>query len=267
MSELQLDLFLEAPPPPPPPRGPDRFAARLVELGLVGSEWLLQNNRTLSPKGPVPVPGRLFRFPLEWVDRDRLGNNAEESILLLNHPLIGDHPFVRQTAELIGEPIVWADFDEFGRDRGAMWRFFHALDLATDELMLHLIDNPQYTDSDGVLSGIAIGLRHGNLQPKFARTIASAFGLEEPADRSESALSAGVIRPDPIFLSNDGKPIKNPRWGMNDGHGGDLAPGALTWAILHGLEAGYFGLDKSKHLTMKPAGCERLGFSVMGEKL
>lgn len=259
--EFQLDLFEAPPPPPPEPRPADAMVELLESKGL-GNGWLLANNRTLGGWGECKeIPSRLFQFPIEFVERDRLGSDF--SVLYLNHELIGEHPLVQRVQELIGQAIPWCPVDEFGRDRGAKWRYFHALDLATNDRFSILMDSLEYTDADAMAGGMDYALRYGHLSPGRARTALITMGLEEPADRSAAALDAGVLNPSPIYMDDKGKPTKKPRFGMNAGGRRDQFPAhALTWAFLHGLEDGWFTHDRAGFLTMTPAGIERLGVEL-----
>lgn len=261
-AEFQLDLFEAAPPPPPAPPPADAMIELLIEKGLAHSSGLLNINRTLGDYGTAPeIPSRLFQFPIEFVERGRLG--SEFSVLYLNHELIGGHPYVQRVQELIGQTIPWCPVDEFGRDRGAKWRYFHALDLATNDRFSILMDSLEYTDADAMAGGMSYALQYGHLSPGRARTAMVTMGLEEPADRSAASLDAGVINPSPIYMDNNGKPTKKPRFGMNAGGRRDQFPDhAMTWAFLHGLEDGWFTHDRSGFLTLTPAGIERLGVEL-----
>jgi hypothetical protein len=253
----QLDLFAEL---PQRGRGDDPIAEFLCDAGFAANQYLLEANRTLGDWGQAPdTPSRLFKFPVEFMagDRRRDGRSA----VLLNHPLIGDHPLVLRLAHCLGRPVPWEPTDEFGRDRGATWRYFHAIDLLGAGLPDLLLETRQFTDPTAVSSGVSYALRYrAKLTTARARDVMLAFGHTEPADRSAAALDAGVISPDPMWCNESGKVTKTPRFGMNEGIVATrkLGKEAVTWAILHGLEDGWFTHTRSGYLTMTPKGIDRL---------
>jgi hypothetical protein len=283
--EQQLEFFaLEAlvppPPPAPEPKGPDSFTQRLLDTGLwTGSTWLLENNRTLddwrldrSSWGKWNLPSRAFRFPIEYFAPGRLESDA---CLSLNHPDLSEHPWVKVVEDKLGERIPFLAEDEFGRDRGAKWRYFHALDLATDDLFLSLIDECNFTEDAEAAAGASYGVRYGALSPNHARVLLTFFGHEEPEDRSAAALEGRIVNPSPMWVDDNGSPTKAPRFGMNDG-GWWKGSSAFTtadraWAWVHGLEDGWFKFPRQRarkdghggvgFITLTPEGLERMGFS------
>lgn len=244
------------------------MVAKILAAKLGANAWQLSNNRTLGDWSQSPgIPSRLFMFPIEFVEPQR---NKGKAAVYLNHPLIGSHPLVARVQEAIGQPVEWEPYDEFGRDRGSKWRYFHALDLFTADHYQILLDTAEFTDPDAVASGADYALRYNHISPGRARTVMLAFGIEEPADRSAAALDGGIIRPDPSWTSENGKPLTKPRFGMNSAYpklwqelGGKQAH---AWAMLHGIEDGWFTWDRSNFITMTPAGCERLGVDLSREK-
>lgn len=280
MPEIQLDFFAPPPPPPPKPRGSDALTQRLIALDLASNAGLLSINRTLSDWrldrsdwGNWALPSRAFKFPVEYIEAGRI--DEDNAYLALNHPALGAHPYVRMLEEKLGEPIPWLEEDEFGRDRGAKWRYFHALDLCTDELFLSLIELPEFTDEEGAASGANYAVRYGQLSPGHGRAVLQFFGHEEPADRSAAALEARIVRPDPQWMDDNMKPTATPRFGMNDGgyHAGASAftTAQRAWAWIHGLEDGWFKFPRQRarkdghggvgFIGMTPEGLERMGFS------
>src|SRR5262245_55671176 len=71
----------------------DPLAERLIAGGIVANEYQLGVHRSLQNPDPLPAPSRLYQFPLEFIGRDRLEEGAP-SRLLLNHPDLGNLPFV-----------------------------------------------------------------------------------------------------------------------------------------------------------------------------
>lgn len=248
MNQLLFDFMAPPPKPaPPPPPPPCPVVERLIQTGLVPNEFILNLNRGLTNQDETELPSRAFRFPIEFMSRDRREDGV--SRLLLRHPDLGDLPFVRRVAELTGEPIIWEEQDEFGRDRmHADW--WHAVDLCTEEHWRDLLRTQNFTRRDCILQAIGHHLR-GPLTIKSARLILAELESEEPADRSESALRSKMLSPG--RMTSEGK-AKQTYWAVNF-HG---EPETIAWGFVHGIEDGWFAKDRGGHLIMGKEGIARL---------
>lgn len=227
---MQLDLFA---PPPQPPVGldPDPLASRLVESGLVVNEYLLGLNRALS----IPchdLPSRLFQWPVEFVGRDRREDGV--SVILLNHPDLASFPFADEIEGAIGERPHWEPRDEFGRDRGERHRYFHALDLLTDEHWHGLIETINFTDRQGIIYGLRYRMDYGGLSVANARAVLAEIGSQEPGDRSEAFLRSEAVR---VAHAQQGKFVG--MWTRDE---------QSVWAAIHGIEGGLFKRDRNGSL-------------------
>lgn len=223
----------------------DPLRDALIAAGFAPNGYILDLNRGVSIDGPVDLPSRLFRFPVEYMDRKRTG---AESRLLLRHPLLRDYPAVAAFLDDIeaktGFRAEWADQDEFGRDFGAQGRWWHAVDLCSDKHWQDLLRTKQFTDRDCIFGAVRIGLEHKMLALKHARSIMVDLESAEPFDRSADALA--------------GKGL----WPFKDGDKKFIAPNitpkgeAGAWLTIHGMEDGWLAYV-GKYLSVTKAGMER----------
>lgn len=217
---MQLDLF--APPPIIPPIiTADVVAERLIESGLVPSEYWLTINRCMQ----IPchdLPSRLFQWPVEFVDRKRREDGA--STILLNHPDLAEFPFVDEVEEKTGVRPHWEAYDEYGRERNNH-RYFHAMDLLTDEHWRGLIETLNFTDNAGIISGLKFRMDYGGLSIANARTVLAVIESVEPIDRSA------------LFLRSDAVKVNSTQQGKFVGM---WTKEQSVWASIHGLEDGLF---------------------------
>jgi hypothetical protein len=234
----QLDLFADAVVSVVAPPPPDLLAEHLVTSGLVHNSYLLELNRAIRFPA-MDLPSRLMQWPIEFVMRSRC--NGGESLLLLRHPDLADLPFVDAIEEKSGHRPVWKDTDEFGRDRGADFRYFHALDLLTDDHWLDLLRTRNFTDRDGIVYGLKYRAQYGGLSVKNVRSMLAEIGEDEPSDKS-AAFIASQCR---VTEALQGKFV-----GWKHNH----TSAAEVWATVHGLEAKTFKRDASGHLRFTPGG-------------
>jgi len=254
--ERQLAFEFEA------PRPVDGLAERLIGSGIAANAYLLNMNRNLQNFDAVPAPSRLYQFPLEFVGRDRLPERAT-SQLLLNHPALATLPFVRRVAAAVGTEPVWAEFDEFGRPR-ALPQWWHAIDLMTEQHWRHLMDTRHLTGEPQICQAVGLalefpahyvrGCRSGRIEVVTARAILAQIAAEEPSDRSEALLAGEGISPAHIVETHHctGKLLRE-HWPINARAEGC----AGAWMMVHGIEDGWFGRDRSGHLQMAQAGRTR----------
>jgi hypothetical protein len=244
--QLQLEFVFEDEP------APDPLAELLIATGLVPNHFVLELNRGLTNPHPEALPSRLFRFPIAFVARKTLDGKSR---LLLNHPALAGHPFVQEVAAKTGEMPVWEPLDEFGRDRGALPRWWHAVDLMTEAHWRDLLATRHFTDDEAIAGAIGISLdRPAGISVAIAREVLAALGADEPADRSHGLLMSDAIQPAHIIERHPrtGKLIPE-HWPVNVMD--RSASGA--WLMVHGIEDGWFERRRDGYLQLSPEGRRR----------
>lgn len=234
----QLSLFDEPVAPPVVALEPDHLVEGMVAADLAPNEYILTINRAIQVSA-CDLPSRLFQWPVEFVDRSRREDG--QSVLLLNHPDLVGMGFVDEIERRCGFRPQWEPTDEFGRDRGERHRYYHALDLLTDEHWRDLIATRNFTDRAGIVAGLKYHADYGGLSNDNARAVLAEIGEAEPDDRSAAYLASDQVR------------ITNAQQGQFVGFA--HAPGdvASVWATIHGLEAKQFRRDQSGYLRFAPA--------------
>lgn len=235
-ASTQLDMFA-APPTVAIEIKPDPLVEKLIASGLVHNEYLLNLNASLSVARD-DLPSRLFQFPVEFVARDD-DDDESESRLLLRHPDLASLPFVDEIEAKTGYRPVWEPLDEFGRDRGSNWRYFHAVDLLTDEHWRDLIETRNFTDNKAIALALCFHADYGRLSNANMRSVLAEVGSKEPNDRSTAYLNSTHVR---IMNCQQGKFV-----------GFQTRDHRAVWAAIHGLEDGLFKRDRSGHLRFAPA--------------
>lgn len=229
----QLDMF--AAPIIVDDRETDPLAEKLIATGLVHNKYLLDLNASLSVARD-DLPSRLFQFPVEFVDRDRLDG---ESRLLLRHPDLASFPFVDEIEAKVGVRPIWEPLDEYGRDRGSDWRYFHAVDLLTDEHWRDLIATSNFTDNKSIALALCFHADYGKLSNANMRAVLAEVGSNEPEDRSAAYLNSTHVR------------VTNCQQGQFVGF--QTRDHRAVWAAIHGLESKQFKRDRNGHLRFSPA--------------
>lgn len=232
----QLDMFAAPAPVIAIEREPDPLVERLIASGLAHNEYLLGLNDYISTARD-DLPSRLFQFPVEFVDRDRRDDGV--SVLLLRHPDLAQFPFVDEIEAKTGIRPAWEPLDEYGRDRGSDWRYFHAVDLLTDKHWRDLIATRNFTDNKAIALGLCFHVSYGGLGVANMRTILAEVGSEEPGDRSAAYLNSIHVQ---VEKCQQGKFV-----------GLQTRDHRAVWAAIHGLEDGQFKRDRSGHLRFSPA--------------
>lgn len=263
----QLAFDLEPDIEPSPPSAPDRLAEALIAAGYI-TPYLLTIDRCIGGwEVEAVAPSRLYKFPLEFASRERYG--GEQSRLLLNHPDIGDLPFVQQVARDIGIAAVWDPEDEFGRDRGEQSRWYHAVDLMCEVHWRHLIETRHLTDDDCITRAISLALESpsgwegrsrnaGRISVATAREVLGILGCEEPADRSVALLLGDGIHPSHIVdTCPKTEKIKSERWPTNVWQHGP----AGAWMVVHAIEDGWFKRGRDGFMQLSPEGRARRGMT------
>lgn len=234
--QLAFDFML------PPPPAPTPIADALIAAGLAPNNFILNLNR-----GPwnddSPAPSRLYNHPLEYFEP---GRDGDEGIFLL-HPALADMPFVKRVADVIGRPVEHREEDEFGRPLNYLAKWWHAVDLMTDNHWQHLMQTQHLTERECLLNALAFNLELANIKVETARTVLNALEQPEPADRSQSMILGDGISPWLIDINcNTGKPIKKPKqWALNIGRFDDAA-----WMVIHAIENGWFVRLRNGRLSL-----------------
>jgi hypothetical protein len=235
----------------------DSLATRIVERGLAASTFLLDINRSLAvPRDfPLPypwnLPSRLFQFPIEVSAAEGDGNLR----IGLMHPLLAAHPFVQHVEAALG---VTLDTDgatnACGVSKARTGQGWHAVDLVSAGQWRALLATREYTTAEDIARAVAYGLtysRHdgkptGYLSPPEARAIMAAIGAYEPASR-RGMLAFST----PSACKSDTGAV---HWPIN--HPG-LPRKVVAWALIHGIEGGWFAHDRSGFLHWTGQGRER----------
>lgn len=235
MQAAQLDMF-SAPVVASPVVEADPLVERLIETGLAHNEFLLTVINTSIATARDDLPSRMFQFPVEFVERDRREDGR--STILLNHPDLASYSFVDEIETKVGFRPAWEPLDEYGRDRGEKWRYYHAIDLSTDEHWRGLIETRNFTDNQAIAQALCYRADYGGLSIANMRSILAEVGSEEPSDRSESYLHSGRVT---ITNCQQGEFVGFHR---RDHH--------AVWAAIHGLETKRFKRDRNGHLRFTP---------------
>jgi hypothetical protein len=210
----------------------------LVEHGIINTAMAHFNAvitvpRAFEMEGEWKLPSRLFRHPVGIVEQQ----------LRLKHPLLSEHPYVRELQSLTGEsisytPPAYADH--------STWH--HAVDLAMDGFYDELLSTRAYTTDENIVGALSFALCYRNDDPrrilslKKARDIAKRLGLKEPADRSSVIKS--LSEPNVVKGENG---VRYPVNGIR------LNSSAHLFAIMHGLEDGWL-THVGDHLQWTEAG-------------
>jgi hypothetical protein len=235
----------------------ESLATQIVERGLAASTFLLDINRSLTmPRDfPLPypwnLPSRLFQFPIE-VSTD---NGDGTCRIGLMHPLLAAHPFVQHVEAALGLTLdAHGAPNAYGVSKARNGQWWHAVDLVSAGHWRALLDTREYTTAEDIARAVAYGLtysRHdgrptGHLSPLEARAIMAAIGASEPASR-RGMLAFGTpsaCKPDTSAVH---WPVNHPGLPAND----------VAWALIHGIEDGWFAHDRSGLLHWNGQGRER----------
>lgn len=235
----------------------DIAATQIVERGLAASTFLLDLNRSLAvPRDfPLPypwnLPSRLFQFPIE-VSAD----NGESTCRIgLMHPLLAAHPFVRHVEATLGLTLdIHGAPNACGVSKARTGLWWHAVDLVRAGQWRALLDTRAYTTAEDIARAGAYGLtysRHdgkptGYLTPPEARAIMAAIDAPEPASRRGMLAfsTPSACKPDTGAVH---WPVNHPCLPANE----------VAWALIHGIEDGWFAHDRSGFLHWTELGRER----------
>ena len=228
----------------------------LIRQGFVTNEYLLRINGGLSVPCPADLPppwnlpSRMFRFPIETSEH-------EDGVHIgLLHPALADHPFVTIIEEKLGITLDRegaANPHGYSKSDTAQW--WHAVDLISGGHWQALLDTRRFTTSDYIARAVAYGLtyshhearRMGYISPQEARQIMAAIDAHEPQNRRSHILT--LSRPLCCKPDNGAEhwPVNHP----------PMSGDTLAWALIHGIEDGWFAYDRSGFLHWTSEGRER----------
>lgn len=145
--------------------------------------------------------------------------------------------------------------NEHGYSKRDTAQWWHAVDLISSDHWQALLDTRQFTTEYDIARAVAYGLtyshheakRMGHITTQEARQIMAAIDEDEPESRRAAILA--LSRPLPC------KPDKGAEyWPIN--HPALPAP-TLAWALIHGIEDGWFSYDRSGFLHWTEQGRTR----------
>jgi hypothetical protein len=232
----QLDMFEKVTPVAVTPEA-DPLSDKLIEAGLASNWYLLKVCGASIATVRDDLPSRLFQFPVEFVDRERREDG--KSALILNHPDLVSFPFLDEIEAKIGIRPAWEPFDEYGRDRGEKWRYYHAIDLLTDEHWRDLIATRNFTDNKAIAAALCYHADYGGLSVANMRAVLAEVGSQEPQDRSAAYLKSSHVK---IMNCQQGKFVSL-----------QTRDHRAVWAAIHGIENKLFKRDRNGHLRFAPA--------------
>lgn len=232
----------------------DEIGERLISEGLVHNSFLLDLNHSLSvphdwnlPE-PWNLPSRLFRFPIE-VSEYREGGRK----LGLMHPALVDHPYVKHVSQVMGMAIPAGGApNPYGYTKTGIATWWHAVDLVSAGRWQDALATRQFTTGADLLRAVEFSLSAGReegnaLTCSEARHIFDVLDVACPDD--PNAILCGFHRPGAVTGED-----KVERWPVNTGR---AEPGQTAWAIVIGLETGWFAKDRSGHLQWTRLGRDR----------
>lgn len=238
----------------------DELGDALIAAGFARNSLLLHMNGSLSVpadfqlEAPWNLPSRLFENPIEVVPPE--GDDPRKIGLM--HPRLADHPFVRHVEQVLGVNIAREGVTNrhgFSKRRHALW--WHAVDLISAGKWRELLDTQLFTETRCILRAVSFGLRHsphtaregrGYIDTLQARHIVREMDGSEPSDRSttiRSFLAPSLCKPD----------HGSAYWPINAPHG--LCAEDEAWAMIHGIEDGWFAHDRSGFLHWTEQGRAR----------
>ena len=242
------------------PPQPDPLAEALIEHKFVPNEFILDLNKGLTiPAGlerPYPwnLPSRLFIFPIEVTDQAKDGSRK----IGLLHPLLAEHPFVRQveqTLSLAIDPNGAPNEYGYSKIRAGSW--WHAVDLISHGLWRELLDTARFTTPEDIAGAVSYGLdyspyegkkRNGHISTVDARKVMATLDAPEPNDPL-AIIEEHFHRPSGMKSEKGTE-----RWPINSVSND---PYAKAWGHILAIEAGWFAHDRAGFLGWTPAGRER----------
>lgn len=224
----------------------------LIEAGYA-SEFYFNINTSLHVPydteytDPWNLPSRLFRFPVS-VDDGRIG---------LNHPLLAEHPFVREleaNLDITFDPED--DFAEATFGGGASGQWHHAVDLMTKKHWRDLLRTRQFTNDDYIAAAVELALSRADFTLRDARAVMETLAKPEPSDPQR--LLPLAMAPAPLSVDNSKDQKKTGVYypinifSRRDDDGADRA-----WLRIIGIERKWFAYARNGHLGWTDLGRDR----------
>ncbi|MBS7671346.1 hypothetical protein [Croceicoccus gelatinilyticus] len=218
----------------------DPVSEKFIEAGYSPNEFILDMNGCLSSppqtEKPWNLPCRLMNFPVIYGPVVVLDGEPIGRVVSASHPLILDHPFVKEVFELLETEPTYVQGSQV-KYQNKLMTWYHAVDLVSAGRLDDLLDTLQFTTTKDVVSALAYGLRYGaekggHVTTLQARQALERLGIEEiPADAPAVAqyLETGPVNPESINFP------------------GQRDEDFEAWTLIHGIERGYFGY-KSRFL-------------------
>lgn len=193
----------------------------------------------------VPYTPRSISFPCN-LDRDEKTGVWR---LFLTTPANGSNALVKRISEVTGLTPEWST-----KRRGMDGRWHHAVDLANDKGIHHLLASLEHTTRDRALDAIGHGVHYGRLSVGLARDALVNLAVVEPEDRSHGLLVGNGMNPCRTF------------GGPNICTGHQFTSAQRAWAEIHAIEDGWVTkpkVDKDGNTKMysvvAPEGWRRRG--------
>jgi hypothetical protein len=224
----------------------EELSALLIAKGFAPNEFILSNNHalmaTLRERAPPwNLPSRLFRFPLE-VNKDRDGKWR----IGLMHPLLRDHPYVKDVAAAIKPIKILRDGAPndcgWSQTETALW--WHAVDLIGQ--WRDLMETRRFTTDDCIVRAVICGLDYSHLGIQDARLMLAILNVKEPPGKPVDTLQL-LMKPSLV------KPDKQAgHWPLNQTFKAE--PAAVAWGRIYGIERGWFTADRRGYLHWSESG-------------
>jgi hypothetical protein len=240
----------------------DELGEQIIAAGFAPNDFILDLNSGLTvPSGfPLPapwnLPSRLFRFPIEVCK----AHGDKPRTIGLRHPDLAAHPFVQHVEAALGFKLDPNGApNEHGVSTCHSFGWFHAVDLVTAGEWRALLDTSDFTTDRSIFNAVDFGLRysdhsesgkrHGHLSTIEARQIMDELGATEPTDRASIIRELG--KPSPT--NPEGKK-GGEHWPIN---GKASSAEDHAWAMIFGIEDGWFEYDRAGFLQWSMKGRDR----------
>lgn len=168
------------------------LAQRLINAGYMRGPWNPACPDIAITNRGAHLPSRMLRFPMAYVPADHRRDGMPA--LMLRHPSLAEDPFVKEVSTAVNCEVIWAPTDHFGRDFGANYRWFHAVDLVCEGLIGDLLETRHLTEDICIGNALTFGLEYGKISAGEAREGLAGLGVQQPNDVLQSGLEAGSLR-------------------------------------------------------------------------
>jgi hypothetical protein len=226
------------------------LAQLLVDKGFAPNEYILSLNGSLTApaqdEAPWNLPSRLFQFPLE-VNPIKGPSWAPGKLHIgLMHPLVGEHPFVREVARAIRpfkiKPNGAPNDCGYSKTRTALW--WHAVDLVSKGRWQDLLETRRFTTDHDIVRAVVFGLDYSKIRTGDARRMLTVLRVPERHRRDTLR-----VLDKPIQVKPDKEAAY---WPINQR--GQADPGVVAWGRVYGIESGWFTASRRGYLQWSPSG-------------